>query len=192
MVELCSSKPAPLQKPSSVSQGKKGCGTPASFKRASSKLRCRAEGLSAGRGANGKLGDKSAERKVHQRRSFMSRLSFAGSGQEAATYKNRPSCLRASRDGAPGEFQASSKQTSVRRGRIIQPLRAQLRSILASCKLQNRCEASVLARDENFAHVERSIPRKAHIELHFAELLGKGDRHVVYGYVLGARGAAAE
>jgi hypothetical protein len=33
------SKPAPLQKP-------KGCGTPASFKRVPSNLRCRAEGLS--------------------------------------------------------------------------------------------------------------------------------------------------
>jgi serine/threonine protein kinase len=39
------------------------------------------------RGANGRLGEKSAERKVRQRRSFMSRLPFAGSGQEAATHK---------------------------------------------------------------------------------------------------------
>jgi hypothetical protein len=38
------SKPAHLHKPPFVSQGKEGCGTPASFRRASGKIRCRAEG----------------------------------------------------------------------------------------------------------------------------------------------------
>jgi hypothetical protein len=59
------------------------------------------------RGVNGGLGEKSAERKVRRRRSFMSRLPFAGSGQEAATHKaasGRPNGRGGSAASKPAPF----------------------------------------------------------------------------------------
>jgi hypothetical protein len=90
---------------------------PREFQSCFSKLRCRAEGLSARHGANGKLGEKSAERKVHQRRSFMSRL------------KPRPTKtgVRFSGQGGmrhPREFQSCFSKLRCR-GRVERPPRSE-------------------------------------------------------------------
>ena len=66
-----------------------------------------------GSGASRRLGEKSAEREVRQRRSFMSRLPFAGSGQEAATHNatsGRPNGRVGSAASKPAPFAEREKR----------------------------------------------------------------------------------